>query len=69
MVILAALTVTVIVSAVNGAAAAEFTPAFNIAPVKGKNIIGLLAYCAFVFLPAALRIKEDIKWHSLRSGI
>jgi len=63
------LTVVVIISVVSGSATAEYTPALSIAPVKGKNLIGLLAYCALVLMPAALRIREDVKWHSLRSGI
>ena len=67
--VMAVLAVLVIVSAASGAARAEFTPMISISPVSGKNIIGLLAYCAYVMLPAALRIREDIKWHSLRSGI
>ena len=69
LVILGVLAAVVLFFAAKGAASAEYTPVLNVAPVKGSNLIGLLAYCAFVFLPAALRIKEDIKWHSLRSGI
>ena len=69
MVIFAVLLAVVIFAVASGAATAEYTPALNVAPVKGRNIIGLLAYCVFVFTPAVLRIREDIKWHSLRSGI
>lgn len=66
MIVLAAL---VTVFAVRGAAHVEYTPVMDITPVSGEYIIGLLAYCAYVFLPAVLRIREDLKWHSLRSGI
>ena len=69
LVILGVLAAVVIFFAAKGAASAEYTPVLNVAPVKGSNLIGLLAYCAFVFMPAALRIREDMKWHSLRSGI
>ncbi len=55
--------------AIRGAAYVEYTPVMEVTPVSGENLIGLLAYCVFVLMPSALRIKEDIKWHSLRSGI
>ena len=64
-----ALAAVVVISAVGGSAHAEYTPVFEIAPLSGKYITGFLAYCVFVFMPAVLRIREDIKWHSLRSGI
>ena len=69
VVVMILLAVLVIVFAAMGSVKAEFTPVINIAPVSEKYIIGLLAYFAYVMLPAALRIREDIKWHSLRSGI
>ncbi|MBR5731271.1 MAG: energy-coupling factor transporter transmembrane protein EcfT [Firmicutes bacterium] len=67
--VMALLVAAVIAAAAGGSAHAEYTPVLDIAPISGKNAAGLIAYCAFVLLPAALRIREDIKWHSLRSGI
>ena len=69
LVLMAALAALVIVFAVKGAVHAEYTPALDIAPITGRNMAGFIAYCAFVLMPAVLRVREDIKWHSLRSGI
>ena len=67
--VMAVLAAVVTVFAAKGSVSAEYTPVLNVAPVDGSSIVGLLAYVVFVMIPAALRIKEDIKWHSLRSGI
>ncbi len=48
---------------------ADFTPMLQIAPIQGRNALGLIAYGAFALLPAALHIKEAIAWHISRSGI
>ena len=48
---------------------ADFTPVLEIAPVRGRNTLGLVAYGAFALLPAALHTKEAIAWHISRSGI
>ena len=69
LVVMTLLAAAVIIAAAGGGAHAEYTPVLDIASISGKNAAGFIAYCAFVLLPAALRIREDIKWHSLRSGI
>ena len=47
----------------------DFTPVLDMAPVRGRNALGLAAYGAFALLPAALHTKEAIAWHISRSGI
>lgn len=47
----------------------DFTPVLDMAPIRGRNALGLAAYGAFALLPAALHTKEAIAWHISRSGI
>lgn len=48
---------------------AVFTPVLHVAAVRGRSCLGLVAYCGFLMLPAALHIKEAIAWHISRSRI
>lgn len=59
----------VVIAAAMGCTKAVFTPQWEIAPVAGVNCFGLAAYCAYLFLPTALHIKEAIQWHISRSRI
>ena len=59
----------VIACAANGAVKAIFTPDLYIAPITGLNVLGLIAYCAFLLIPTVLHIKEAIQWHISRSKI
>lgn len=52
-----------------GGAAAEFTPKLAIQPVTGIYALGFTAYCAYLFIPSALHLKEAIQWHISRSRI
>lgn len=42
---------------------ATFTPVLSIAPVTGRNLLGLSCYTAYMLIPSALQIKETIQWH------
>lgn len=59
----------VILFALLGSTAARYTPEFSVAPVSGRSLIGLLAYCLYLLIPTALHIKEAIQWHISRSKI
>ena len=48
-----------------GSTQASFTPELFIAPLSW----GWIAYGMFMFLPAAIGVKEAVLWHILRSGI
>ena len=50
-------------------AAAEFTPKLAIQPVTGIYAPGFIAYCAYLFIPSALHMKEAVQWHISRSRI
>lgn len=63
------LMIAVVIAAATGAAKAEYTPQWEIAPVTGRNVFGFTAYCVYLFLPTALHIKEAIQWHISRSRI
>ena len=52
-----------------GGAAAEFTPKLAIQPVTGIYALGFTAYCAYLFIPSALHLKEAVQWHISRSRI
>lgn len=56
----------VLVSLVNGAAAAEFLPVWSVAPIRG---FGFPLYCIYLLIPTALHVEEDVKWHIMRSKI
>ena len=66
MVILGAV---VIVFALLGSTAAEYTPELAVAEVSGMPVIGLIAYCLYLLIPTVLHIKEAIQWHISRSKI
>ena len=57
------------VAAAMGGAAAEFTPKLAIQPVTGIYAPGFIAYCAYLFIPSALHMKEAVQWHISRSRI
>ena len=57
------------VAAAMGGAAAEFTPKLAIQPVTGIYALGFIAYCAYLFIPSALHMKEAVQWHISRSRI
>ena len=57
------------VVAAMGGAAAEFTPKLAIQPVTGIYALGFTAYCAYLFIPSALHLKEAVQWHISRSRI
>ena len=57
------------VVAAMGGAAAEFTPKLAIQPVTGIYAPGFIAYCAYLFIPSALHMKEAVQWHISRSRI
>ena len=59
----------IIFFSVRGAAAAEFTPELNIAPVSGVNALGFVFYCVYMLLPSILHIREDVQWNISRSRI
>lgn len=67
--VMLALMIAVFIAAATGGAKAEYTPQWEIAPVTGMRILGLAAYCTYLFLPTALHIKEAIQWHISRSKI
>ena len=52
-----------------GATTATFTPEWYIAPVSGTYLSGFIAYCAYLFIPTVLHIKEAVQWHISRSKI
>ena len=55
----------VILAACLGQVSAAFTPTLTIAPISW----GVIAYTAFLLIPAALQIKETVQWHISRSKI
>lgn len=48
---------------------ANFLPERDIAPISGINIVGFVAYLAFLMIPTALHIKEAIQWNISIYGI
>ena len=52
-----------------GTRKAEFTPVMDIAPVRGRTILALAFYGAYLFIPKVLHIKEALQWHISRSRI
>lgn len=67
--LLATMVILFCIAVFGGNQAASFTPRLNIAPIGGRNCLGLLAYAAFLLLPTVLHIKEAIQWHISRSRI
>jgi hypothetical protein len=67
--LMVALAAVVIVFALMGSTAAEYTPALSVAAVSGNHLIGLIAYCLYLLIPTVLHIKEAIQWHISRSKI
>ena len=59
----------VIFFAANGGMNAEFLPERNIAPIKGINTIGFIAYLGYLLIPAALNIREVVQWNISKSKI
>ena len=52
-----------------GTRKAEFTPVMDIAPLRGRNLLALAFYGAYLLIPTVLHIKEALQWHISRSGI
>lgn len=65
---MAVLTAEIIVCAINGGAAAAYTPKLQIAKTP-CTIAGLLAYALFLAIPSVVNIWEELRWHSLKSKI
>lgn len=63
--VMGALLTLVVLSAVTGQTRAEYLPQLFIAPPAW----GVWAYGAYLLLPTALHVKEDILWHISRSKI
>lgn len=63
------LAAAVLMTILSGGTTATYTPDYYIAPVSGMHILGLVAYCAYLSIPAVLHIKEAIQWHITRSKI
>ena len=55
----------VIAAACFGQMDAEFTPAFQMAPVSW----GIIPYTLYLLIPSILHMKEAVQWHISRSGI
>ena len=64
--ILGALLAVVGVSVACGAATAQYTPDWYIAPIAP---LSFGAYCLYLLTPTFLQLKETVTWHFLRSGI
>lgn len=54
---------------IGGSGSAVYTPEMEIAPIAGKNLLGLAAYTLFLLIPTILNLKEEIQWHISRSKI
>jgi len=67
LVIQCVLILAVLGAALTGGTTATYTPDFYIAPVSGRHILGLVAYCAYLSIPTVLHCKEAIQWHISRS--
>lgn len=65
----AALLVCTLIGLIRGLGAAEFTPQIRIAPICGKDILGIAAYLLLLLLPSLLNLKEEIQWSISRSRI
>lgn len=63
------LLIVVVTAAAQGAVWATYTPEWYIAPVSGRNMIGLAAYGTYLLIPTVLHIKEAMQWHISRSRI
>ncbi|MDY3249438.1 MAG: energy-coupling factor transporter transmembrane component T [Candidatus Choladocola sp.] len=60
----------VILCGMGGGAAVVFTPRFEMAGRSSPWFsAGIFAYFLFLFIPSAINILEEIRWHSLRSEI
>ena len=60
--VMLALAFAVGVTASLGMMKVTFLPDFSASGVNGINIIGFASYAAYVFLPSALCIREEISW-------
>ncbi len=69
LVLIAALAAAVVVSALRGAAAAQFLPEREFAPLSGANAAGFAAYCLFLLIPSVMHVKEVVSWNISRSAI
>ncbi len=53
----------------SGAMGAEFLPALRFAPVAGLGIPALGGYGLLLLIPTLLHLREELKWHCLKSKI
>ena len=67
---MAVLAVLIVFCCVQGAAEAAYTPQFQISGIRNPyTVTGMLAYTAFLAIPSAVNIWEELKWRSLKSKI
>ena len=59
----------VILTAVSGGTAAEYTPQLRFAPLTGLQAAGFGVYCLYLLIPSILHGKEALVWHISRSKI
>lgn len=70
LVVMVVLLGIVLFCSIQGAAFVTYTPKFAMYSVaKPAGIAGLLAYAAFLNIPTAVNIWEEIRWYSLKSKI
>lgn len=68
--IMGVLLVILILCGAKGGAAASYLPQYEAAGLENPYFcIGLLAYGVFLFIPSAVNILEEIRWHNLKSKI
>ena len=61
---------TVVFCCTKGAAVVTYVPEFQIKGLSDPYLVtGLLAYTAFLAIPSAVNIWEELRWRSLRSKI
>ena len=66
--IMAGFLAIVIFCCIMGGSSAQYTPEFLVA-MSPYTVVGAVAYGAFLALPTAVNITEEIIWHILRSKI
>ncbi len=63
VVIMLVLISTVILAICQGWVKVTFVPLQYAVPVKGVNILGLIAYFGYLLIPTLLHIKESVQWN------
>lgn len=62
------LVITILICALHGGAAAVYTPQMQVTKDKW-TVLGMICYFAFLSIPTAMNIMEDLQWRILRSKI